>query len=145
MAHDGNSDKFKSPREKFLGLSLESSRKSYYPQLLEQLQAEKENTQRLQLLIDNLPARIAFIDNTRRYVLVNREYEEVFGRKKEEIVGTLVRDLVGETNYSRLAAQVDRVLSGAQVHFEALFDSPQRLAKITGAPRLEIPVYGVES
>ncbi len=125
MVDDNNSKKFKSPREKFLGFSMESSRKSYYPQLLEQLQAEKENTHRLQLLIDNLPARIAFIDRKRRYVLVNREYEEIFGRKKEAIVGTLVQDIVGEKNYSRITQHIDKALTGEQVHFETIFDTPQ--------------------
>jgi two-component system, cell cycle sensor histidine kinase and response regulator CckA len=114
---------FKSPREKFLGLSLESSRKSYYPQLLEQLQTEKENAHRLQLLIDNLPARIAFIDKQRRYVLVNRECERTYGMRREELVGAYVADVVGEDNYSRISPYIAEALAGKQVHFEVLFET----------------------
>ena len=112
---------FESPREKFLGLSLESSRKSYYPQLLDQLQTEKENANRLQLLLDNLPARIAFVDNQRRYVLVNREYEEVFGMTREALIGAYVGNIVGEDNYSRISDHIAEALAGKHVHFETSF------------------------
>ncbi len=115
-----NKGKFESPREKFLGLSLESSRKSYYPQLLNQLQTEKENAHRLQLLLDNLPARIAFVDKQGSYVLVNREYEEIFGIKREELIGAQVIDVVGEDNYSLISAYISEALAGRQVHFETL-------------------------
>ena len=57
---------YRSAREKFLGLSLESTRKSYYPQLKEQLETAKGNERNLQLLIDNLPARISFVDTSER-------------------------------------------------------------------------------
>lgn len=64
--------RFKSAHEEFLGLSLESTRKSYYPQLKEQLDSTKENEQRLQLLIDSLPAFISYIDAEQRFILANR-------------------------------------------------------------------------
>ena len=112
---------FESPREKFLGLSLESSRKSYYPQLLDQLQTEKENALRLQLLLDNLPACIAFVDNQRKYVLVNLEYQKVFKIQRDELIGASVRDVVGEDNYSRISMYITEALAGKQVHFETSF------------------------
>ena len=56
-------------REKFLGLSLESTRKSYYPQLKKQLEMVKGNERRLQLLIDSLPARISFVDYGKGYFI----------------------------------------------------------------------------
>ncbi len=115
--------KFNSPRDKFLGLSLESSRKSYYPQLLEQLQTEQENASRLQLLLDNLPAHIAFVDNQRRYVLINREYQEVFGLKREEMIGACMIDVMGEDNYARITNYITEVLSGRRVRFETSFET----------------------
>jgi len=125
MPINKKTEKFASPREKFLGLSLESSRKSYYPQLLGQLQTEKENAHRLQLLLDNLPARIAFIDNQRRYILVNREYEEVFDMTREDLVGSTVLDVVGEENYSRIADYITEALTGRHIHFETTFITPK--------------------
>ena len=56
-------EEFAAAREKFLGLSLESTRKSYYPQLKAHLEAARENERRLQLLTDNLPARISYVDS----------------------------------------------------------------------------------
>jgi len=124
MAPNNKTAALKSPLEKFLGSGLESSRKSYYPQLLEQLQTAKNNTLRLQLLIDNLPARIAYVDSERRYVLVNREYEIVFNKPRKELVGSFVIDVVGENNYSRIADHISEALAGKQVHFETFFDPP---------------------
>ena len=78
MSDSEKDTQYISAREKFLGLSLESTRKSYYPQLQQQLEAAKENERRLQLLIDNLPARISYVNNEERYVTINLEYEKVF-------------------------------------------------------------------
>ena len=123
MSTNNKKGEFESPREKFLGLSLESSRKSYYPQLLEQLQTEKENAYRLQLLLDNLPALIAFVDKQRRYVLVNRECEKAFGMSREEVIGAYVIDVIGEDNYSRITSYIAEALAGNHVHFEGLFET----------------------
>ena len=60
-------------RERFLGLSLESTLKSYYPQLRTQLFALRENEKRLRLLTDNLPARISYVDADQHFQFVNRE------------------------------------------------------------------------
>lgn len=108
-------------REKFLGLSLASSRKSYYPQLKIQLEMARENERRLQLLIDNLPARISFVDHQERFVLVNRMYERQFGVKRHQIVGHSVRAVLGEENYALVKSQIRDALRGNTVHFESLF------------------------
>ena len=107
-----------SPRDKFLGLSLESTGKSYYPQLQEQLKAARENEQRLHLLIDNLPARISYVDAEQRYVFVNREYEKDFGRTREQIVGRHVKSILGDETYENVAQHVRAVMAGHHVRFE---------------------------
>ena len=86
MADSDRNDDYKSAREKFLALSLGSTRKSYYPQLQEQLELAKQNERRLQLLVDHIPARVAYVDSEQHYVLVNREYEKVFGLSEKFIV-----------------------------------------------------------
>lgn len=125
MAEDSKRKAFQSPRDKFLGLSLESSRKSYYPQLQEQYKEAKEKEERLQLLIDSLPARIAFINSNRRYVLVNREYVTYFCKKKSEIIGRHVREIAGDRNYNHLDTYIRTVLSGEEVHIETTFLTPE--------------------
>jgi PAS domain S-box-containing protein len=109
-------------REKFLGLSLESTRKSYYPQLKRQLDVARKNERQLQLLIDKVPARIAYVDLAERFVFVNREYEKSFGSKRDQIVGRSIVEIVGEENYSRLKGYIGDVLKGNLVHFETVLE-----------------------
>lgn len=112
---------YKSAREKFLGLTLESSRKSYYPQLKMQLEAARENERRLQLLIDNIPARISFVDRQERFVFINREYEKDFGLKRSQIIGRRVSRILGADNYAIAKPYIDDALRGRLVHYEAVF------------------------
>ena len=112
-------DKFEQAREKFLGLSLESTRKSYYPQLKQQLSAIQENEKRLRLLTDNLPARISFIDAEQRYLFVNREYERAWRTSREKIIGQPVKDVLGSENYQKIEKAIRQALAGRRVRFEA--------------------------
>jgi PAS domain S-box-containing protein len=105
-------------REQFLGFSLQATRKSYYPQLQEQLNALRESEKHLRLLTDNLPARISFVDARLRYQFVNRAYEKVFGLPRDKIIGRPVRDLVGPENYAKFEAFVHRALAGLRTHCE---------------------------
>ncbi len=115
-----NVDKFQQAREKFLGLSLESTRKSYYPQLKQQLSAIQENEKRLRLLTDNLPARISFIDAQQRYLFVNREYERIWGLPRGKIIGRQVKELLGPDNYQKIEDAIHQALAGRRMHFETV-------------------------
>ena len=112
-------DKFQQAREKFLGLSLESTRKSYYPQLKQQLSTIQENEKRLRLLTDNLPARISFIDAQQRYLFVNREYEQAWGLPREKIIGQQVKEVIGTENYQKIESAIHKALAGRRMRFEA--------------------------
>ncbi len=109
-------------RKKFLSLSLESTRKSYYPQLKQQLEHAKENERRLQLLIDSMPAQISYVDAGQRIVLVNRQYERAFGLTREALVGRHLKEILGKHAYEKLANYIDRALTGHTEHFEMSFD-----------------------
>jgi two-component system, cell cycle sensor histidine kinase and response regulator CckA len=119
------SGKFKSAREKFLGLSLESTRKSYYPQLQAQLDVVGENERRLRLLADNLPAQISYVDSKKCYQFVNRQYEKVFGLRREQMIGRPVEEVFGHDNYKKLAHQIDEALCGKRVRYETSFIGPE--------------------
>lgn len=108
-------------REKFLGLSLESTRKSYYPQLKKQLEKIEENERRLQLLIDTLPARISYINQEERYVLVNHAYEIDFQIPCHQIVGKTIPELLGQENYQIIAPKIKKALQGQQIRFETSY------------------------
>lgn len=117
----GNAEKYKSTRAKFLGLSLESTRKSYYPQLQEHLDAVRENERRLQLLTDNLPARISYVDAEGRYVFVNHEYEKAYQLKRDEIIGRSVESIIGKDNYAKVKPRIKEALCGKPARFEVFF------------------------
>ena len=107
-----------SAREKFLALSLESTRKSYYPQLKEQLENLKRNEARLKLLIDNLPALIAYVNAKEEFVLINRSFERALGESRAQIVGRKIIGIVGPKAYSRLQSGLETVLAGISARFE---------------------------
>lgn len=116
---------YRSAREKFLGLSLESTRKSYYPQLQMHLEAARENERQLQLLIDNIPARISYVNAEERYVFVNLAYEKAFGLQRDQIVGRKMVEILGHDNYEKIAHHLQEALRGKQVRFEYSFTSRQ--------------------
>lgn len=113
--------KYQSAREKFLGLSLESTRKSYYPQLQKQLEIARGNERRLELLLDNLPALISYVDAQERYMFVNLGYEKLFGLKRDLIIGHSMETILGNEYYLRIKPYIRDVLCGKSVHFETSF------------------------
>jgi PAS domain S-box-containing protein len=115
---------FNPTQEKFLGQILTSTRKSYYPQLKNQLAAARSNERRLQLLIDSLPARISYVDADGRYLFVNKAYERIFGRPREEMIGKTVAEVIGPGNYRRAEPHIKEALKGRETRFEIEFELP---------------------
>lgn len=107
-----------SARDKFLSLSLESTRKSYYPQLKKQLEISMENERHLRMLVDNLPAMIAYVDIDERYVFVNSRYEKTFGLTRDTIVGKRVKTVLGQENYAIARQNIRRTLKGESVNYQ---------------------------
>jgi two-component system cell cycle sensor histidine kinase/response regulator CckA len=126
MTKQKTMDFHKTARRKFLELSLESTRKSYYPQLKEQLESAKENEKRLQLLIDNLPAQIAYINGDEKYILVNREFENAFDLTRDRIIGRTMEDVLESEIYHKVKAHIDKAMTGLSGRFEF---SPHHIKK----------------
>jgi len=112
---------FEAARAKFLGLSLESTRKSYYPQLKKQLDSATHNERRLQLLIDSLPARISYVDRDERYILVNSQYEKAFEQSRNQLVGQKKEKILGTHHYERAQNYIKSALAGERVTYEVTF------------------------
>ena len=93
MSPDSTNSSRDAGRKKFLANSLESTRKSYYPQLVEQLRRARQNERQLKLIVDNMPARLSYIDNRERFVFVSDSYKKFHGLETEEIVD---RDWYGD-------------------------------------------------
>jgi PAS domain S-box-containing protein len=93
-------------------------------------QARSEELQRvlaeelLHLITDNLPVLISYADREGRYRLNNRAYETWFGRPRSQITGRLVREVVGERAWERLASYFEAALAGRTVQFEITLPYP---------------------
>jgi PAS domain S-box-containing protein len=73
----------------------------------------------LQLVADNVPAMISYIDRHGHYRFTNAAYHEWFGIALDELVGREVREVLGEETFSQRIPYIERVLKGETVRFEA--------------------------
>ena len=91
-------------------------------------------------LADYLPAYIAYINaDTLRYEFVNDLYEKSFGISKEEIIGSHVKDVIGEKNYQSVLKYINEVKSGKSVSFENTIDlaSGKRWINVSYSPVID--------
>ncbi|MGB0580076.1 MAG: PAS domain S-box protein [Limisphaerales bacterium] len=88
----------------------------------------------LQLITDNLPSLIAYIDRGERYKFVNRAYANYYERFDKEIMGRLVRDVIGEVDYRNAEPYIRGVLGGRMEVFQVTrTDSEHRLHHFLGS------------
>lgn len=76
-----------------------------------------QNNRLLQLIIDTFPGLMAYVDKNKRYVYINRAYEEWFDKS---IIGKTIEEVLGEYYISRKAA-IETALNGQKISFEAPF------------------------
>ena len=87
--------------------------------------AERERSlTALQLFIDTVPAYISFVDADERYVLVNRRYEEYFGRPAAQIVGQRLCDAQPPVAYAEMQPHVRAALAGQTVRYQSNLAGP---------------------
>ncbi|MFZ2650919.1 MAG: PAS domain-containing protein [Burkholderiaceae bacterium] len=87
--------------------------------LQEEVEQRREAQTRLRLVIDNVPAQIAYIDRARRYVFSNRPHHLARGAATQgEIVGRSVDEVLGPLAYTRIQSQLHRALAGETLSFE---------------------------
>ncbi|MBK1988896.1 PAS domain S-box protein [Sphaerospermopsis aphanizomenoides BCCUSP55] len=63
-----------------------------------------ETQQRLQAILDNLPAVMYLLDTENRYLLVNKQFEKISGINEEQIVGKSVYDIWPQEIAEKFAA-----------------------------------------
>ncbi|MES2781867.1 MAG: PAS domain-containing protein [Pseudomonadota bacterium] len=72
----------------------------------------------LQILTDALPALISYVDKEERYQFVNKEYEQWFKVRREDILGRTVRDVIGDEAYAITKPHINRAMSGERFRNE---------------------------
>ncbi len=71
------------------------------------------------MLADNVPELFSYIDAQCRYVFVNRQYEIVHNKPRDQIIGLTVAELIGEEVFERsIREPMQRALAGERVTIE---------------------------
>jgi PAS domain S-box-containing protein len=86
----------------------------------------------LELIVDAVPALIAYVDREQRYAFANQAYEDWFGRARGEILGRTLWEFLGEEPYAEIRPYVERTLAGESVTFEGALphrDGTQRFVR----------------
>ena len=100
----------------------------------------QRSERQLQLITDNLPAPIAYIDADQRYQFANLRFEDWFGVSPTDIVGKHIREIVGRENYEGFQHHVTEALSGRRAaHEESIrtVDGNLRHVVATYAPDID--------
>ncbi|HQV13692.1 MAG TPA: PAS-domain containing protein [Denitromonas sp.] len=81
-------------------------------------QALGRSEARLLMIIDSIPALIAYVDVNRNYQFANKGYAEWFGLTKESIVGRSIEAVFGEEAYAGITDYLDTATRGERVSYE---------------------------
>ncbi len=103
-------------------------------------EALKESENQLRLITQNIPAMVAYVDQTQIFRFANQKYCETFKRSPNEIIGKTVREVIGEKAYERIQTHIEKVLSGQQTDFEAFLpfeDGKWRFRHIVYVPHFK--------
>jgi PAS domain S-box-containing protein len=88
----------------------------------ERRKAEKlllENEAQMRLLLNAVPAQIAYIDREFIYQFANQAYANWHGRPLDEIIGSHLRDVRGQEWFDRFKHDTQRTLAGETTSVEA--------------------------
>jgi PAS domain S-box-containing protein len=91
-------------------------------------QAMREYSDRLELIADNLPVLIAYVDADERFKFVNRRCCEWYARAPEDIIEKRVEDIHRDT-YAKFKARFRRVKEDGPVEFEDRITYPDGVTR----------------
>ncbi len=74
--------------------------------------------ERLRLIMDAIPALIAYVDSGERYRFANKGYADWFGLDKNAIVGRSIEEVFGPEAYAQIKPYLEQAAAGEQVSYE---------------------------
>ena len=80
--------------------------------------ALQHSESQLRLITDALPALIAYVDRRQCYQFVNKTYESWHKQPHTKIIGSHLREVLGEADYQKIKHYVELALSGQRVNYE---------------------------
>lgn len=93
-------------------------------EIIEREQAEKvsrENEAKLQLITDNVPALIAFVDSNQQYRFINQKYGNFIKAAPSEVMGKSIKEVLGKKAYQAIRPKAEMVLTGQPVIHSTTF------------------------
>jgi len=78
----------------------------------------------LRRVLDAIPAPVSYVDRDLRFRYNNRAYDAWVGRPHEELYGTHVREVLGESAYAEVLPYMREALAGREAHFERELEYP---------------------
>lgn len=105
--------------ERTQGLSDSNQQLLGAVQRLELTQSELRAAEaRQRLILNALPAQVAYLDSDLHFVFANREYLEIFNETKDSIVGKPISSVVNAEMYAAISPHIERALQGERVIYE---------------------------
>jgi len=102
-----------------------------------------EINEKFNSIADNIPGYIACVNaNTLVYEFVNNAFQVSFGIPREKIIGSHIKDIIGENNYQFALKYIEEVKTGKSVSYENYFNllTGNRLYKVN-----YVPIFGKEN
>jgi len=87
-------------------------------------QALRASEAGLRLIMDNVPARVAYIDRDFRYRFLNRHNEDWLGANRKDLEGREIAQVNGEARAAQILPLLECVLKGQTVSTEILLTQP---------------------
>jgi len=103
-------------------------------------QPPSENEDRLRFVANAVPALLAYLDTSARYVWANETYRRWFGQAPEEIRGRHISEVLGTAAWEQLRPHIERALQGQEVTFETRIEyknGPARDIRASYSPHLD--------
>src|SRR5690349_15499576 len=80
--------------------------------------ALRQSEERLQVIADNIPALVAYIDAEERYHFCNRAFEDWLHMSRKLMLGRTVREVWGAERHALFKPNIERALRGERVTFD---------------------------
>ncbi|MDD1679800.1 MAG: PAS domain S-box protein, partial [Methanomicrobiales archaeon] len=96
---------------------IEEHLRTEYEESQKALQVQER---REHLVMDTVPALIAYIDSDFRYRSVNKGYESWFGRPAQDIEGRHIREVLGEAVWREIRPELEGAMAGRVVKYEKM-------------------------
>lgn len=78
----------------------------------------RHSERELRVITDSVPSLIGYVDAERRYRFTNAAYQRWFGLSPEQIRGTAVWEVLGESAYRAILPYIDAALAGQECSWE---------------------------